>query len=347
MKKMIRYTLVIFLICILLALFLPSRTTKIKGDRSVATIEVVELGGVKQSLLIRGTEVSNPVVLLLHGGPGYSQISFARKYQEKLEENFIVVNWDQRGSGKSYALDINKETMNREQFISDTIELIDYLCETYEKEQIYIVGHSWGSELGLYVVDQYPEKIAAFISAGQVVNGTEGESISYDFTLRSAYENKNKKAISDLQKIGRPPYTDVVNDTITQRKWLSKFGGVERKVNTLRDIIFGSIFSPEYTGIDGLKLALGSKFTADAMWGHNIDLNFIERVPEVKVPIYFVAGRYDYNTPSELIEEYYNHIKAPKKELIWFEESAHFPQFEEVDKFNALMIRIKEENKSN
>lgn len=341
-KKVIKITLVILITGLLLILFLPSRTPQIEGDNSVASIQKVELGGTDQYLMIRGRDINNPILLFLHGGPGYPQISFARKYQEELEDSFIVVNWDQRGSGMSYSFHIPKESMNREQFIEDTKELIDYLCKRYDKEKIYLVGHSWGSELGLYVIDQYPEKVAAFISIGQVVDGLENEIVSYDFVVEKAQNNNNKKALEDLKKIGRPPYKNIVRDRVIQRKWLGKYGGVERKVNTLNDIILSSIFSPEYTGIDGLRFALGNKFTADTMWGHNVDLNFISDLPEVKVPIYFCAGRYDYNTPSIIIENYYNNITAPKKEIIWFEESAHFPHFEEPEKFAQLAIQIKE-----
>ncbi len=341
-KKAIKITLVILISCLLLILFIPSRTPQIKGNHSVASIQKVELGGIDQYIMIRGKDINNPILLFLHGGPGYAQISFARKYQEELEDSFIVVNWDQRGSGMSYSSDIPKESMNREQFIEDTKELIEYLCKMYDKENIYLAGHSWGSELGLYVIDQYPEKVAAFISIGQVVNGLENEVVSYDFVVEKAKENNDKKALEDLKRIGRPPYKNIVRDTMTQRKWLDKYGGVERKVNTLNDIILSSLFSPEYTGIDGLKLALGSKFTADTMWGHNEDVDFIRDLPEVKVPIYFCAGRYDYNTPSILTEDYFNHIIAPEKEIIWFEESAHFPHLEEPEKFAQLAIRIKE-----
>lgn len=341
LKKVKNYTIITLIICLLFILFLPSRTPKIEGKNSIACIQKVKLGGLDQFIMVRGKNVSNPILLFLHGGPGYPQISFARKYQQKLEENFVVVNWDQRGAGMSYSHNIPKDSMNRKQFIKDTKELIDYLCTKYQKEKIYLVGHSWGTELGMYVINEYPEKIAAFISIGQVVDGTENETISYDYVLEIARKNNDKKALDDLIKIGRPPYKNTVGSTATQRRWLSKYGGVERKVNTLNDIILGSIFSPEYTGVDGIKFALGSKFTADTMWGHNLDLNFIKDIPEVKVPIYFCAGRYDYNTPSELIEKYYNQITAPDKELIWFEESAHFPHFEEAEKFAELTIHVK------
>ncbi|MBS4537493.1 alpha/beta hydrolase [Clostridium sp. D2Q-11] len=341
-KKLSKYIIVTLIICLLIILFLPSRTPKISGYNSVATIQQVKIGGFQQSIMIRGKDKSNPILLFLHGGPGYSQISYARKYQEKLEQDFLVVNWDQRGSGKSYSRSIPKESMNREQFVKDTKELIDFLCKKYDKEKVYLVGHSWGSELGMFVIDKYPEKIFAFISVGQVVNGIQNEIISYDYVLQKAKENGDKKVLDDLRRIERPPYKDSVNDTTVQRKWLSKYGGVERKVNTLNDIILGSVFSPEYTGIDGIKFALGSKFTAEAMWGQNYDLNLKEDIPEVKVPIYFCVGRYDYNTPFVLTEEYYDKIKAPNKELIWFEKSAHFPLFEEPDKFADIIIDIKD-----
>lgn len=343
-KKICKITLVILIISLLLVLFIPSRTPKIEGNNSVAMIQKVKIGGIDQYIMIRGKDTNNPILLFLHGGPGYAQILYARKYQEELEDSFIVVNWDQRGSGKSYSFNISKDTMNREQFIEDSIELIDYLCKKYNKDKIFLAGHSWGSELGLYIIDKYPEKIAAFISIGQVVNGLENEEVSYDFVVETAKKENNEKALEDLEKIGRPPYKNTVKDTRTQRKWLEHYGGVERKVNTLKDIVLSSIFSPEYTGIDGLKFALGSKFSAETMWGHNYEVDFITDIPEVKVPIYFCVGRYDYNTPSVLAENYYNHITAPKKEIIWFEESAHFPHFEEPEKFARLAIRIKENN---
>ncbi len=159
-KKALKLTLVILIICLLLILFIPSRTPQINGNNNVASIDKIELGGIDQYIMVRGRDISNPILLFLHGGPGYSQISFARKYQEELEDSFIVINWDQRGSGMSYSFDIPKESMNREQFIDDSKELIDYLCKKYDKEKIYLAGHSWGSELGLYPHIEEPEKFA-------------------------------------------------------------------------------------------------------------------------------------------------------------------------------------------
>lgn len=136
--------MVILIIFLLLVLFMPSSTPQIERNNSVASIQKVEIGGIGQYIMIRGRDINNPILLFLHGGPGYTQILFARKYQEELEDSFIVVNWDQEGSGMSYSFDIPKETMNRDQFIEDGKELIDYLCKKYNKEKVYLVGHSWG-----------------------------------------------------------------------------------------------------------------------------------------------------------------------------------------------------------
>lgn len=312
------------------------------GDNSIATIDKLEIGGIYQYVMIRGADVNKPILLFLHGGPGYSQISYARKYQNELEENFIVVNWDQRGCGKSYSPLIDEQTMTLEQFVGDTNELIDYLLERFGKEKLYLVGHSWGSELGMYVALGYPQKLYSFISIGQLVDG-RNEELSYDYTLKMATADNNTKAIEELKEIGKPPYKDVVGDMMIERKWLKKYGGVENGCNTYKDMILASIFSPEYTGIDGIKLALGSKFTADLMFPYIfLESSVMEDVPQVKVPVYFCVGRADYNTPHQLIEEYYNILEVPKKQLIWFEESAHFPNFEEPEKFAETVLEISQ-----
>lgn len=333
---------------ILLILFLPARTPKYKGieryANSVAKLEMVEIGGTKQSLLVRGTDIENPIILNLHGGPSYAQIGFARKYQKKLEKEFIVVNWDQRGSGKSYSFGTEKTTMTREQFIADTVEIIDYLCQEYSKEKVYLVGHSWGSDLGLHVVSQYPERILAYIGVGQVIDWKRGEEISYHYAYGVAKENEDHKALKVLDEIGPPPYGNMVKDISKQRKILNRYNGTELQVNTLKDTIYGCLFSPEYTGIDGIRYVIGSLFTANLMFEDVMDINLMDAIPSVEVPVYFAVGRQDHLTTPQLVEEYVAVLQAPYKEVIWFENSAHFPHFEEVEKFYDLMLSIKEKS---
>ncbi|MFW9939384.1 MAG: alpha/beta fold hydrolase, partial [Candidatus Thorarchaeota archaeon] len=168
---------------------------------SIASMEFVKLGEIDQWILIRSHNLDNPLLLLLHGGPGSADSPLAYKFQSELEEHFIVVNYDQRGAGKSYSKKIPKESMNVEQFVSDTYNLINLLKKRFNKEKIYLVGHSWGSMLGTLLVQRYPELFYAYIGVGQVVNIIDNEIFSFQFTFKEAKKRDNKRAIKQLEKI--------------------------------------------------------------------------------------------------------------------------------------------------
>lgn len=333
-----------FIALSLIFIFYPSYTPKIRrSENSIAELTSVSLGNSDQTIMIRGEDITKPVILFLHGGPGYPFISYARGFQSQLEKNFVVVNWDQRGSGKSYSFRTNEETMNQEQFEKDTIELIEYLCKRFTEEKIYLVGHSWGTVLGIEATQNVPDKIHAYVGIGQVVDNIEGEKCSYNYVYNKALEENNQEAISDLEGIGEPPYKDTGKDTFVQRKWLKKYGGFEMNIKTQEEMIKGVLFKPEYSLLDGIKLLIGNQFTIDTLYSKREMADFREKYIEYEVPVYFCGGRYDYNTPSDLVEEYYKIIKAPKKDFYWFEKSAHEPHLVEEDKFNDIMINIYKE----
>ncbi|QUI25787.1 alpha/beta hydrolase [Vallitalea pronyensis] len=270
-------------------------------------------------------------------------MSYARKFQSQLEKNFVVVNWDQRGSGKSYAFNIDDNTMTQKQLEKDTVALIDYLCHRFNKEKVYVVGHSWGTVLGIETIQSVPEKVIAYVGIGQVVDDIDGERLSYEYVLQKATEEQNEKALTELEELGEPPYKDSRKDTFVQRKWLKKYGGFEIEVITVNEIIKGSLLSPEYSWIDGIKFLLGNLYSIDTLFMNREKADFRKKYTTFEVPVYFCAGRYDYNTPSTLIEEYYHMIKAPRKEFYWFEESAHEPHLVEKEKFSDIMLEIHDE----
>ena len=212
---------------------------------SIASMEFVKLGGINQWILIRSHNVNNPLILLLHGGPGSVESPLAYKYQRELEKHFIVVNWDQRGAGKSYSKNIPRESMNVEQFVSDTYNLILLLKKRFNKEKIYLVGHSWGSMLGTLVVQRYPELFYAYIGVGQVVNLIDNEIFSFQYTLEEAKKREHKKALKQLQKI-RPYTGENLKHLRIQRKWLRKFGGVLHNETSIWPLIKIGFYSPEY-----------------------------------------------------------------------------------------------------
>ncbi|MBN2224669.1 MAG: alpha/beta hydrolase [Deltaproteobacteria bacterium] len=315
-------------------------------EKSITKMEKVTLGGLDQWIVIRGVDVKNPVLLFIHGGPGKPSMPMVIKYNGNLESDFVVVTWDQRGAGKSYSVDIPPESMTLEQLISDAHELVGYLKERFNADKIYIVGHSCGSVIGMNLVDRYPEDFYAFVGVGQLVNGARNEIISYEYTVRMAEETDNEKALEELRKIGPPAdglYKNNYDNLLVQRKWLLKFGGITYGKTNYFDMYMDYLFNEEYTIFESLNIKKGLKFSLTNIWPDEVRTDLFTQIPKVDIPVYFAVGRHDWNTPFEITEEYFNILKAPKKELVWFENSGHSPCYEEPDKFNLLIERVKTE----
>jgi pimeloyl-ACP methyl ester carboxylesterase len=320
-----------------------ARTPAIKSPNSIAVLEKVTLGGVEQWILIRGYDKSNPVLLFVHGGPGSAEMPIEHIFGGELEKHFVVVQWDQRGAGKSFHSNIPKGSMNVGQFVSDAHQLVEYLQKRFGVKKIYLIGHSWGSLLGILTVSKYPESFYAYIGMGQVVDMQQNEAISYQFVMDEAHKRKDQKAINDLEQIGPPPYKNIAGLGI-QRKYLNKFGGVAYDPKNSQNMYKRVLQSPEYTFFDYFKYLYGTLYSIDNMWDEVLTYNLFKQVPRVEVPVYFFEGRHDYNTPWTLVEQYYKLLDAPKgKTLIWFDNSAHSPVFEETEKFNQAMVRVRDE----
>lgn len=311
----------------------------VNWEEAINESEVVNIGGVAQYILIRGNNKNNPIILFLHGGPGIPYSTNASEFQRKIEEHFVVVNWDQRGTGKSYNRDIPKDSMNLEQFISDTNEVVDYILNKFNRDKLYLAAQSFGSVLGIMTVNRYPEKFYAYIGIGQVVDIKENERVSYEFLLNEVKKQKHTTAIKELEEIGHPPYKNFLSDMSKQRRWLNEFGYVERNCNIFRS------FKEKCSEEEIERIMEGSDFTAKYLLTEIIEkeISFFESIKEIKVPVYFCMGRYDYTSPSIIVEKYSKQLKAPKKENIWFENSAHFPDYEEPDKFSDVLLNILEE----
>lgn len=302
----------------------------------IDSIEAIELGGVKQWISIRSVNISNPILLFLHGGPGTAQISFSRKVQSKLDKHFTVVNWDQRGAGKSYSSKIKIEDMRIERFVLDAEELTGYLLKRFNQEKLFIVGHSWGTIIGAYLSAERPDLLWAYVGIGQVADMVRGEMLSYHFTLGEAKRTENQKAIRELEQIGEPPYSKLKDGGI-QRKWLDKFGGQLMSGSAIGTVLKNiSLRDLGFLGI--VKFIQGAAFSLKHLEEQQNRVNLFQDVPEINVPVFFCCGRRDYNVPFELAVEYMEKLRAPQKEIVWFEHSAHAPNWEEPDKFNDFCI---------
>lgn len=301
----------------------------------------VELNGLPQSIHIWGTSEENPILLILHGGPGGANMHTVRKhYTDDFLNDFTVVAWDQRGTAGSYE-GCNFSEMTISLMTEDARALVEWLCRRFHQGRIHICGGSWGTELGTHLVYRYPEHIASYVGYGQLVDAVKNEELSYQFTLEEAQRHSNRRELEILRKVGPPvggQYHPRYDGMMKQRAIMKKYGGhnVKKGGYFLRGTL-PVVFSTEYSFREKLNMHRGMRASIEALWGEMGSCNFMENTNEFQVPYFIFQGRYDKNTPSALVPAYFERLKAPIKELVWFEHSAHSPFYEEPERFKQLL----------
>lgn len=330
------------------ALLRPGSTAPIVGADgrrvagSVAVLEKVTLGGVEQAVLLRGRSEKNPVLLFLHGGPGTSELGLVRTYNcAALEPHFTVAVWDQRGAGKSFAAIEPESAMTVEQLVSDCCELVEWLCARFGQEKICLVGHSWGSLLGVLAVHRRPERFHAYVGIGQVADMLEGERRSYAWTLAQAEQRGDARAMKTLRRIGPPPYAgDLRASVIAQRGLVARYGGeVHGNPRGGVFLLLRSLLrTREYSWRDRVNVFRGVFASMRLLWPQILSIDLLAQAPELKVPVFFLLGRHDQEAPSTVAERYFEALVAPRKTLVWFERSAHFPNVEEPEAFHRFLV---------
>ena len=313
--------------------FRPAFTFSIPSP-GIAALEQVTLGGTPQWILVRGHDLSRPIVLFLHGGPGMPSMFLAHAFQSDLEKDFVVVHWDRRGAGKSYAPDIDPQLMRVSQELSETEELIRLLLERFGPHQVILVGHSYGSYLGVEFAKRHPDLVAAYVGVGQTACGAVEQSTIQDEWLRGQALLWND--------------ADTVTAIDRQTSWdresaLFMYGGEVVGMKSFVPIIMLGLRSPEYTLRDALNVPKGVQFThkhliydVDA----GLDQPLIDAVPSLSVPVYFFSGRHDMTTPSACAERFYANLESPSKHWVWFEHSAHFAFLEEPERFHEELTKV-------
>jgi pimeloyl-ACP methyl ester carboxylesterase len=302
----------------------------------------VTLGGLPQKVHIRTRDEALPVLLFLHGGPGVVNRHSVMNDHSDLLDTFTLAAWDQRGSGGSYKGAVC-ETLTVRQLTDDAAQLVDWLCARFEKDKLFIIGGSWGSELGTHLAYRYPAKIAAYVGFGQMVDGPKNEEISYQFALDAAREAGDKKAVKLLVSLEPPKdgvYKNGFDGLISQRKVMMKYGGYspdKKKRGMFGSFVRPLLFSGEYNLCDIIGAVRGYKYVLKTMWDEVAGINLAGACPRFEMPYFIFDGRLDFNTPSSLVEEYFNTIEAPVKELVWFEKSGHNPMGDEPELFKAAL----------
>lgn len=308
---------------------------------------MLKIGGVKQAVLINGNKSDNPVLLFLHGGPGFPMLPFDpfSEVMNKLEDKFTIVYWEQRGTGKSFDYSISPESMNMKQFISDTKEVIEYVKKKLDVNKVFLWGHSWGSSLGALYASQFPDDLYAYVSTGQSVNPLMNERLAFDFVKNKALKDNNQRALRQISNIDTVAKNYSLESALILRKWVYRYGGIVYKNKNERPYVdFQEIKQiltfPSYSLKTRAQLVFNPNFSALKLWDELKTINLFEQAPKIDVPVFFFVGRHDIIVSHVLAEEYFKFLNAPKgKTLIWFEESAHRPFEEEKEKFFNHMIK--------
>ncbi len=230
--------------------------------------------------------------------------------------------------------------MNIDQFVEDTRQLSQYLLQKFAKERLVLVGHSWGSAIGALTVARSPELYSCYVGIGQVANMAEGEALSYEWVLKEARRRHHRRAVRSLEQIGPPPYSgDWRRKTMTERAYVARFGGEVRasRRGAMGVLLRSVLFSSEYTWRDRVNFLRGVFGSMRALWPQLLEVNLFEQVPDMRVPVFFMEGRHDWEVPSVLSARYFEALRAPSKQLVWFEHSAHLPNVEERPRFNQIM----------
>ena len=314
--------------------------------RSISEKIRVNINGLEQGMFVKGKDINNPVLLFVHGGPGMPEYWISQNYPTELEDIFTVVWWEQRGTGLSYNPAIPPKSMTADQFVSDTLEVTNYLRKRFGQEKIYLMAHSWGSYIGIQAAARSPELYHAYIGMGQISYQIKSEQLAYEYALEQYKKNGNTDMVQKLE--AAPPTMTVplpAKYELLRDEYMHGIG-----IGTTRDMksVITGIFLPswqfrEYTFGEKVNLWRGKLFSRSRdfnLWDKMQATDLTQQVTKMDVPVYFFHGVYDYTCAYPLAKGFFLKFKAPIKGFYTFEQSAHSPLFEEPEK----MIKILQED---
>jgi len=310
----------------------------------IAFYGAVNINGLDQWISVRGDK-SKPLILILHGGPGTPCMSLFRKKSEHLLDDFLVATFDQRGTGRSHYKNIDVSTLTVAQIVKDIHAVTEYLKKEYSKDKIYLMGHSFGATVGLQASYERPQDYHAYLGVSQFINTTKNEQVCYDMVKEIAEQKGNKKDLAMLEAIGTPVdgfYKGGLKHTVKVKQLVDKYKGSVHCGSGNAEILLSILFSREY-GLHRFPNAIAGINTSLTHIGNDLKgIEYDVSIKEMKIPVYFFSGKYDMLTPQSILHDFYKNLKAPKKELYTFENSAHNLLWEETDKFAELVKGIVE-----
>lgn len=310
-----------------------------KRAKMIDQLEALDVNKTKQWVLYRGEDTTKPVVLFVHGGPGSPLMMFSRAFDDAFIKDFIVVHWDQRRSGKSFSKDVPLSTLTLSQIVDDGLVVTEHIKRKFSRSKIILVGHSWGSIVASHMVKARPTDFSTYISVGTVANITEADKMKYAFLKTHLQIEKDKKVIDDFEHLGQPPYK-TFKQIILLSRLVWKYGGSFHKFSP--DQINEAVGkTKEYSQSELEAQGSGMQEVFEAFNPFLSTYRASTSINTLDIPVVFVQGRFDMATPSELTNQFVNQLQASKgKKLIQFDESAHFPMYEEPKKFLDVLKSV-------
>lgn len=299
----------------------------------------ITIGGIEQWVTVRGEDRNNPVLLFLHGGPGDVTNPWAFALFAPWEKYFTVVQWDQRGAGRTLRKTGQgiAPTITIDRLAQDGLELSEYLRQHLSQDRVILVAHSFGTILALRMVRERPELFYAYVGTGQVADEGKEYSVAYNALLRKAQETRNQQAIEELRQVGPPPYSASQGYSV-QRKWANRFEGSDQFLLgtlSLTLVAPGGSVQDINDSVDGQMLS-GERLASHTRPGGPADLGL-----EFSIPMFVFQGEEDFTTPTSLAQHYVDSIKAPRKAFVTI-SGGHFAVFMHSDQFlRELLERVR------
>lgn len=302
-----------------------------------------KIGGVEQWLNVRGQDKANPIILFVHGGPASPLTPTLWQFQRPIEEYFTVVNYDQRGAGKSYVEDHSEatgKTVHIPRYVDDAIEIAEHVRKRYGKNKLILMGHSWGTIIGMGAALKRPDLFSAYVGIGQFVNTLDNERISFDYGMQQAKAHGNTAAVKEMETIAPYPGDQPITREriIIARKWAQFYGGLSAYRDDSQYFFNAPMLSPDYTAADVCAVDQGNVFSLGRLLPEYLSIDF-KNVRSFPIPIVMFLGRHDYTTPAEPIADWLSKVKAPAKQAVWFERSSHMIPWEEPGKLLMSLVQ--------
>jgi pimeloyl-ACP methyl ester carboxylesterase len=294
--------------------------------------------GIDQWISIRGENRENPVIVIVHGGPGVANSALLATYSG-WEKYFTVVQWDQRGSGKTFGRN-GKATpdMTIDRFVQDGLEVVQYARKRLSKDRVILLGHSWGSFLGVTIVKKRPELFSAYVGTGQVVGFAQGMTAQYAYIMKRAEADGNQEALRDLREIGPPPYR--IGPKFFTLQKLDDLYALPVDAQYLQKMMETVRTAPNYSSQDVQDWMGGRQFSMELMVPDMTAMDLpATQGYEMPIPFFIIQGEEDHITPTIVVEDYFEKIRAPRKELVLIKGAGHFAYATNGDEFLALLLK--------